>query len=309
MVWPKERGMPSSQAQRYPKDPTNGVRRYTPPSPTRAALAAHYRTIKELDDRLRLLEQPIRDYTAAQEEENKARKALESVTDLEAADWKCWTAAPAGTPPGPRDTERELAIATLADAHAKTMALKRGADSVAEELTRTQARLSQLHSQSKQLVRDVMLEDAQALGRQYVETLRSVFAIEGALTGIRNALTKMGDGGGAETVAVILRGGVMPEPKAQRPEPPASPPTIKPPLPPVVRDGFSGYPERKGWMSGPPSASVEIPGAQSAITARADFIATAQRNSRRAMALAEALGRNPHAQLTLDTGSTQEDAT
>jgi hypothetical protein len=130
-------------------------------------------------------------------------------------------ASPSGTPPKGRDTERELAMAALADAHAKTMALKRGAESVQDELTRTGNRLSQLYSQSKQLVREVLLEDARALGKQNVEALRTVFAVEGALSGIRNVLTRMNDGGGAEAVAVILRGGVVPEPKAQQPEPPA----------------------------------------------------------------------------------------
>jgi hypothetical protein len=61
-------------------------------------------------------------------------------------------------------------------------------------------------------------------------------------------------------------------------------------------------------MNGPPSATVEIPGAQSAIAAVADFRATAKRNERRAVALAEALGRDPHAVLEIDAEPEKENA-
>lgn len=180
-------------------------------SPTRQALQAHFDECRKLAERLRDLEQPVRAFASAQFHEQECMRALESVAELEEADWIRWTAAPRGTPPSPRVEERAAAADHLADAHERTQRLRVGAEAVQKDIAETGEALAKLHHTTPTLIDPVLLEEASAMGSRFCELARLSHEICGILEGLLNHFRNENNGAGVEAIVQIMKSGRLPD--------------------------------------------------------------------------------------------------
>ena len=178
----------------------------SPLPPARQVLAAHLEAVEAARAKCQRLQDQAAAVADAEAAEAAAREHLELVAELEAVDWRVWSAGAQSVPPAPRPAEREAAAAELAETHQRVAQARSVAAAVTPELLAAGARYRELVARTRGLAVAAAAEEGEHLVERYIAAATEASRLEASLIGICVGFDAAGAVPAADRIRQAMRG-------------------------------------------------------------------------------------------------------